>query len=64
MCEAIQLQRRYRFFRAYLQAPLNEGVFGTAYYRLVRLDLATGEKETVAIHVPVVERNAPSHITR
>jgi hypothetical protein len=44
----LRLQRRYRFFRAYLQAPVGGGVFGTAYYRLVRLDLESGRKETVA----------------
>jgi hypothetical protein len=45
----LQLVRRYRFYRAYLQAPFGGGVFGTAYYRLVRLDLDSGRKDTVAI---------------
>jgi hypothetical protein len=44
----LRRQRRYGFFRAVGQAHVGGGLFGTDRYRLVRLDLASGRRRTVA----------------
>ncbi len=45
---SLRRQRRYEFARAFGQAPLEDGVFGMDRYRLVRLDLESGQTGTAA----------------
>jgi hypothetical protein len=45
---SLRRQRRYEFARAFGQAPLEGGVFGMDRYRLVRLDLESGQTGTAA----------------
>jgi hypothetical protein len=44
----LRRQRRYGFYRAFGQAHLDGLIFGTDRYRLVRLDLETGDRRTAA----------------
>jgi hypothetical protein len=46
--DALRRRQRYGFYRAVGQAHVGGGLFGTDRYRLIRLDVASGARRTVA----------------